>query len=76
MGEEPSRIFNVGAPQLDDVVHGKEMPRNELAKVFGVDFDRPVLLVIQHAVLAEVHLAKKQMEETLAAVKESGHQRW
>jgi UDP-N-acetylglucosamine 2-epimerase (non-hydrolysing)/GDP/UDP-N,N'-diacetylbacillosamine 2-epimerase (hydrolysing) len=30
--------------------------------------------VIQHAVLAEVHLARKQMEETLAAVKDSGHQ--
>lgn len=39
-----------------------------------MDFDQPVLLVIQHAVLAEVHLARKQMEETLAAVKDSGHQ--
>jgi GDP/UDP-N,N'-diacetylbacillosamine 2-epimerase (hydrolysing) len=42
MGEEPWRIFNVGAPQLDDVVHGKKMDRNELAKIFGVDFDKPV----------------------------------
>ncbi len=74
MGEEPWRIHNVGAPQLDDVVHGKKMGREELANQFGVDFEKPVLLVIQHAVLAEVHLARKQMEETLEAVKESGHQ--
>jgi GDP/UDP-N,N'-diacetylbacillosamine 2-epimerase (hydrolysing) len=40
MGEEPWRIFNVGAPQLDDVVHGKKLDRNELAKIFGVDFDQ------------------------------------
>jgi GDP/UDP-N,N'-diacetylbacillosamine 2-epimerase (hydrolysing) len=40
MGEEPWRIFNVGAPQLDDVVHGKKLDRNELAKRFGVDFDQ------------------------------------
>ncbi len=74
MGEESWRIFNVGAPQLDDVVHGKRMARPELARMFGVDFDQPVLLIIQHAVLAEVHQAKQQMEETLAAVTESGHQ--
>lgn len=73
MGEEPWRIFNVGAPQLDEVVHGKKMGRAELGKRFGVDFDKPVLLVIQHPVLAEGHLAKKQMDETMAAVKESGH---
>lgn len=73
LGEEPWRIFNVGAPQLDDVVHGKKLERAELAKMFDVDFDKPVLLLIQHPVLAEVHLAKKQMEETLAAVKDSGH---
>ena len=73
MGEEPWRIFNVGAPQLDDVVHGKKMERAELARMFEVDFDRPVLLVIQHPVLAEAGAAKQQMEETLAAVRDSGY---
>ncbi|MEZ4285603.1 MAG: hypothetical protein R3B08_13140 [Nitrospira sp.] len=41
-----------------------------------MDFGKPVLLVIQHAALAEVHLARKQMEETLAAVKDSGIRPW
>jgi UDP-N-acetylglucosamine 2-epimerase (non-hydrolysing)/GDP/UDP-N,N'-diacetylbacillosamine 2-epimerase (hydrolysing) len=74
LGEEPWRIFNVGAPQLDDVIHGKKLGRDELARMFMVDFGKPVLLVIQHPVLAEVHLARKQMEETMAAVRDSGHQ--
>jgi GDP/UDP-N,N'-diacetylbacillosamine 2-epimerase (hydrolysing) len=74
LGEEPWRIFNVGAPQLDDVIHGKKLGRDELARMFTFDFNRPVLLVIQHPVLAEVHLARKQMEETMAAVGDSGHQ--
>lgn len=74
LGEEPWRIFNVGAPQLDDVVHGKTLDHGELARLVACDFSKPVLLVIQHPVLAEVHLARKQMEETMAAVRESGHQ--
>lgn len=74
LGEEPWRIFNVGAPQLDDVVHGTKLSRDELTGRFGLDFGKPVLLVIQHPVLAEVHLARKQIEETMAAVQDSGHQ--
>jgi UDP-N-acetylglucosamine 2-epimerase (non-hydrolysing)/GDP/UDP-N,N'-diacetylbacillosamine 2-epimerase (hydrolysing) len=74
LGEEPWRIFNVGAPQLDDVIQGKKLTRDELARMFTFDFGKPVLLVIQHPVLAEVHLVRKQMEETMAAVRESGHQ--
>lgn len=74
LGEEPWRIFNVGAPQLDDVVHGKKLTGDELAGRFDIDFGKPVLLIIQHPVLAEVHLARKQMEETMAAVLETGHQ--
>jgi GDP/UDP-N,N'-diacetylbacillosamine 2-epimerase (hydrolysing) len=74
LGEEPWRIFNVGAPQLDDVVHGKKLTHDELTGKFGFDFGKPVLLIIQHPVLAEAHLARKQMEETMAAVRDSGHQ--
>jgi UDP-N-acetylglucosamine 2-epimerase (non-hydrolysing)/GDP/UDP-N,N'-diacetylbacillosamine 2-epimerase (hydrolysing) len=74
LGEEPWRIFNVGAPQLDDVVHGKKLSQAELARMFGLDFEQPVLLVIQHPVLAEAHLARTQMAETMAAARDSGHQ--
>jgi len=73
MGEEPSRIFNVGAPQLDEVVQGEKLKREVLAKMLGLDFSHPVLLVIQHPVLAEVHLARKQMQETMEAAKASGY---
>lgn len=73
MGEEPSRIFTVGAPQLDEVVQGEKLKRDVLVETLGLDFSHPVLLVIQHPVLAEVHLARKQMQETMEAVKASGY---
>jgi len=74
MGEEPWRIFNVGAPQLDEVVQGKRIPREQLARQFRLDFNKPVLLVIQHAVLTEVDEAYEQMKATMVAVAGTGYQ--
>lgn len=72
MGEEPWRIFNVGAPQLDDIVRGKRIPPKELGRIFDLDFSAPVVLVIQHPVLTETAEAAAQMRETMEAVKASG----
>jgi len=69
MGEEPWRIFNVGAPQLDEIVQGGRVSRNELRKIFNLDFNSPTLLVIQHPVLVEHDQAFDQMIETMEAVK-------
>ena len=71
MGEEPWRIFNVGAPQLDEIVHGDKLRKEELSKMFEVNFDNPVLLVLQHPILVENKLSANQMRETLEAVKDS-----
>lgn len=74
MGEEPWRIFNVGAPQLDEVVQGEKLAPLRLAKMFHLDLSEPILMVIQHPVLTETNLAGKQMRETLEAVKKTGYQ--
>jgi len=74
MGEEPWRIFNVGAPQLDEIVQGKKVSRNVLQKIFKLDFDLSSLLVIQHPVLVEHDQAFEQMVETMEAVKALGLQ--
>ena len=63
MGEEPWRIHNVGAPQLDDVVQGSKLGRDEHSKRFGVDFAKPVLAArsgglaetVQHKVTGLLH---------------------
>lgn len=69
LGEEPWRIFNVGAPQLDEIIHAKKMPKEKLSEMFSFDFYQKTALVIQHAVLVEIDKAYRQMKETMEAVK-------
>lgn len=69
MGEEPFRIHNVGAPQLDEIIHSEKMSKDQLSEIFHFDFNAPVLLVLQHPVLIESANTRKQMIETMEAVK-------
>jgi GDP/UDP-N,N'-diacetylbacillosamine 2-epimerase (hydrolysing) len=73
-GEEEFRIFMTGAPQLDELVNGDATPREELAERFQLDLEQPVLLVVQHPVTEEFGNGLWQMEETLEAICELGHQ--
>jgi UDP-N-acetylglucosamine 2-epimerase (non-hydrolysing)/GDP/UDP-N,N'-diacetylbacillosamine 2-epimerase (hydrolysing) len=74
MGEEPWRIFNVGAPQLDEVIHGPRIDPPVLAKSLGFKLDVPILLVLQHPVLAQIGQTKDQMIETMEAIADLGLQ--
>jgi UDP-hydrolysing UDP-N-acetyl-D-glucosamine 2-epimerase len=74
LGEEPWRIFDVGAPQLDTLAETPTLPKAELARQFGCDFDQPVVVVIQHPVLAEFARTREQIVETMEAVKALGAQ--
>lgn len=74
MGEEPWRIFNVGAPQLDEVIHGPRIDPPTLAAMLGLVLGTPILVVVQHPVLAEVDRTEDQMVETMEAIKEVGLQ--
>lgn len=68
MGEEEFRIHTVGAPQLDELLHGELASREEVAERFELDLDRPVLLVLQHPVTEQFGEGVEQMRETLEAV--------
>jgi UDP-hydrolysing UDP-N-acetyl-D-glucosamine 2-epimerase len=68
MGEDPSRIFVVGAPGLDQILHEPLLTQDELAQKYQLDFSKPVLLVVQHPVTLEVDNAPEQIRETLEAV--------
>lgn len=74
MGEEPSRVYVVGAPGLDDIINAKLYDKKEIEKIYNLDFSKPVLLVLQHPVTAEIQESSNQMKETMEAVKETGHQ--
>lgn len=68
MGEDPSRVFVVGAPGLDQMLHESLLDPEKLGEKYGLNFSGEVLLVVQHAVTLEVNQAAEQIRETLEAV--------
>jgi UDP-hydrolysing UDP-N-acetyl-D-glucosamine 2-epimerase len=74
MGEDPSRVFVVGAPALDTIINEKLPEPSEISKRYGIDLSKPLLLVLQHPVVTEYEDAANQMKETLDAIVELKHQ--
>ncbi|HOS82965.1 MAG TPA: UDP-N-acetylglucosamine 2-epimerase [Methanolinea sp.] len=68
MGEDPSRVFVVGAPGLDQQLLESLIGIEDLERKYNLDFSNPVLLVVQHPVSLEVNQASEQMRETLEAI--------
>lgn len=72
MGEQEFRIFNVGAPQLDNIVDTDY--RRQAIELNGqrLDLSRPYILMVQHSVMAEMEEAGQQVAATLEACAGSG----
>ena len=68
MGEDTFRIFVVGAPGLDQILHERLLSHDELEQKYEIDFSKPVLLIVQHPVTLEVDNASVQIRETLEVV--------
>ncbi|MFL2496232.1 MAG: UDP-N-acetylglucosamine 2-epimerase, partial [Porticoccaceae bacterium] len=49
-GEQLERIFNVGAPQLDEFVNGKVTSSDKIKEKFKIDVSKPCILLVQHPV--------------------------
>lgn len=73
-GEQAFRVHNVGAPQLDEFIDSTTRKETGIHAKFNLNQDEPIILVMQHSVTEEVHLAKKQMDATLAAIAELKYQ--
>ena len=69
LGEEPNRIFVVGAPGLDDISENLLSPE-EISKKYNLDLSKPIVLLVQHSVVTEVDKAPEQIRETLEAIVE------
>lgn len=54
MGEQDFRIFNVGAPQLDDIVHGDFKAGKIELDGRSLDLGTPYILLVHHPVMAEM----------------------
>ena len=74
MGEDPWRVFVVGAPGLDSILNKKLLSRKEIEKKYNLNFLKPILLVLQHPVTVEVEDAPRQIRETMEVIKTLGFQ--
>lgn len=67
-GEEDFRVFNVGAPQLDEFVEGRIASKEEIIDKFSLDPEKKLILVVQHPVTEQADMAELQMAETMKAL--------
>ncbi|HYA39349.1 MAG TPA: UDP-N-acetylglucosamine 2-epimerase [Candidatus Methylomirabilis sp.] len=67
MGEQEFRIFNVGAPQLDNIVGRDYRADNVDINGRPLDVKGRYILLVQHPVLVESNEAAEQMEATIEA---------
>ena len=62
LGEDPFRVHNVGAPQLDELIQGLVSSRRELVHKYPIGESEPYLLVAQHPVTEEMDRAEEQVK--------------
>jgi GDP/UDP-N,N'-diacetylbacillosamine 2-epimerase (hydrolysing) len=72
LGVDASKVYIVGAPDLDAITDKAFAPPDEVAKNFALDLSAPIILVSQHPVTTEAIEAGKQMRETMEAIIELG----
>ncbi len=53
MGENPSRVFDVGALGVENVLHEPKIPKNELEQSLGIKFRDQNILITHHPVTAQ-----------------------
>lgn len=67
-GEEPWRVFNVGAPALDSVADLNPLPLKTIANQFNLKLDQPPILVTTHPVTLEFEKTEWQVGQLLQAL--------
>ena len=72
MGEDPGRVFVVGAPGLDDVGAARHAPRDAVAAELGLDAARRWVLVLFHPVVQQAEQAGAQTAELLQGLRDAG----
>lgn len=70
LGEHPSRVFNVGAPGVDEAVGTTLLGRDRMEEALGITLNEPVLLVTYHPVLIGGGDPARGLGEVLAALGE------
>ncbi len=68
LGEESFRVYNVGAPQLDELVHMQYSPLEEIEQKLCVKLGKGYILAVMHPVTEESSHARQQAEIFIRAL--------
>ena len=70
MGEDPARVFNVGALGVENILREPLLSRPELEEAVDFPAGRPYAVVTFHPVTLEKETAEQQVRELLAAMRQ------
>jgi len=68
LGEESFRVFNVGAPQIDEIVQYQYTELVEIENKLGQDLSKGYILAVMHPVTEEANKAGEQAETFVKAL--------
>ncbi|MBP3754183.1 MAG: UDP-N-acetylglucosamine 2-epimerase (hydrolyzing) [Lachnospiraceae bacterium] len=68
MGEQPDRVFNVGALAVENILNMDYISSEELGKAIGIDLTKDYGVVTFHPVTLEKNSGVEQIREVLAAL--------
>jgi UDP-N-acetylglucosamine 2-epimerase (non-hydrolysing)/GDP/UDP-N,N'-diacetylbacillosamine 2-epimerase (hydrolysing) len=72
MGESPNRVFNFGAPGLDQLYGSTLLTRVQLEQELGFQLEGPIALVTYHPVTRDRDSAEAQVRCLVSAIRASG----
>jgi UDP-hydrolysing UDP-N-acetyl-D-glucosamine 2-epimerase len=72
MGEDPSRVFNFGAPGLDQLHNATLLTRSQLELELGFALNSPTAIVTYHPVTRSDDDLDAQVDHLLSGIKASG----
>ena len=70
MGEMPNYVFTVGNTSLDGIKKLKKISKHDLEKKYGLNLNKPLVIILQHTVTSELETIKENILQTIDAVKE------
>ncbi len=76
LGEQPDRVFSVGAIGIENILHESYMSKAELEAAIEFKLDEPYALVTFHPVTLEANKALEQIKALLAVVKKQKNMRF
>ena len=68
LGEDPERVFNVGALGVENILNLDLLSQDELEKELNISLSKKYLLIVFHAVTLENKTAKNNFKELLEAI--------